>query len=69
MKSMKKQDAELTQKNQNLKETYEAESKRTSELEKQRVYVQTKQYIEEAAKKIGFVYPDEIVLKPKNEDQ
>lgn len=69
MKDMKKKDTELTQKSQNLQETYEAESNRTSELEKQRVYVQTKQYIEEAAKKLGFVYPDEIVLKPKNDNQ
>ena len=46
---------------------YEEESERTSELEKQRVYVQTKEYIEEAARKLGFVYPDEIILKPKKD--
>ncbi|MDE7431511.1 MAG: septum formation initiator family protein [Lachnospiraceae bacterium] len=46
-------------------ETYEKESERTKELEEQRVYVQTKKYIEEAAKKLGFVYPDELILKPK----
>lgn len=45
-------------------EAYEAESERTVELEEQRVYVQTKKYIEESAKKLGFVYPDELILKP-----
>ena len=35
------------------------------ELEEYRVYVQTKQYIEEIAKqKLGLVNPDEILLKP-----
>lgn len=45
-------------------EAFEEESERTEELEEQRVYVQTKKYIEESAKKLGFVYPDELVLKP-----
>lgn len=38
---------------------------RARELEEYRVYVQTKQYIEEIAKqKLGLVNPDEILLKP-----
>lgn len=49
-------------------EEYENESERTSELEEQRVYVQTKKYVEEEAKKLGFVYPDEIILKPLPKD-
>lgn len=56
----KKKDEELKVK----QEAYEEESKRTMELEEQRVYVQTKKYIEESAKKLGFVYPDELILKP-----
>ena len=48
-------------------EAFDKESERTNELEEQRVYVQTKKYIEEAAKKLGFVYPDELVLKPKQD--
>ena len=34
-----------------------------------RVYVQTKQYIEEVAKqKLGLVKPDEVLLKPRPKD-
>ena len=60
----KTKDIELAAK----EEEYEKESERTSELEEQRVYVQTKKYVEEEAKKIGFVYPDEIILKPLPKD-
>ena len=43
----------------------EKEEQRAMELEEQRVYVQTKQYIEKLAKeKLGLVNPDEILLKP-----
>ena len=48
-------------------EAYDEENKRTEELESQRVYVQTKKYVEESAKKLGFVYPDEIIFKPIEE--
>ena len=44
----------------------EVVQKEAEELEERRVYVQTKKYVEEIAKKIGFVYPDEIVYKPQN---
>jgi len=38
---------------------------RARKLEEYRIYVQTKQYIEEVAKeKLGLVYPDETILKP-----
>ena len=41
------------------------EESRALELEEYRVYVQTKQYIEEVAKqKLGLVKPGEILLKP-----
>lgn len=35
-------------------------------LEERKVYVQTKKYVEEVAKKIGYVYQDEIIYKPEN---
>ncbi len=45
----------------------EEESKRAEELEEERKYVQTKEYIKEVAKeKLGLVDPDEILLKPGN---
>ncbi len=58
----RRKDSELIARQQQ----YEEESRRTEALEEQRVYVQTKKYVEEEAKKIGFVYPDEIILKPEN---
>ena len=39
--------------------------RREQSLEEERIYVQTKEYIEKVAKeKLGLVYPDEILLKP-----
>lgn len=44
------------------------EEQRTKELEERKIYVQTKQYIEEVAKeKLGLVMPDEILLKPSED--
>lgn len=69
------QTVQLSEKN----ETYQArlaaveaelaqESARALSLEEQRIYVQTKQYIEEQAKsKLGLVNPDEILLKPSGD--
>ncbi len=48
-----------------LSRQVEAEKERAKELEEKRVFVQTKQYIEQVAKeKLGLVNPDEILLKP-----
>lgn len=50
---------------ENLQAKLDKEQQRSKELEEYRVYVQTKQYIEEVAKqKLGLVKPDEILLKP-----
>lgn len=50
---------------ENLQAQLDKEERRAKELEEYRVYVQTKQYIEEVAKqKLGLVNPDEILLKP-----
>lgn len=63
--SMKKKDLEYQAKEESLMRQVELEEKRAQELEEYRVYVQTKQYIEEVAKqKLGLVKPDEILLKP-----
>ncbi len=54
------------QKEESLKKQIEAEIERSSELEEYEKYVQTRKYIEEVAKeKLGLVYDDEIILKPK----
>ncbi len=49
----------------NLEAQVDKEKERSAGLEEYRVYVQTKQYVEEVAKqKLGLVKPDEILLKP-----
>lgn len=63
--SMKKKDLEYQIREQTLNQQVEKEKNRAAELEEYRIYVQTKQYIEEIAKqKLGLVKPDEILLKP-----
>lgn len=50
---------------ENLQAQLDREKDRAGDLEERRIYVQTKQYIEEVAKqKLGLVNPDEILLKP-----
>jgi cell division protein FtsB len=48
-----------------LQSEIDKEEKRTLELEELRVYVKTMKYVEERAKQLGLVYPDEIIYKPK----
>ena len=51
---------------ENLNRQVEEEKERVRQLEEQRIYVQTKEYIEKVAKeKLGLVNPDEILLKPE----
>ena len=53
---------------ENLEVQKQKELERKADLEERKVYVQTKQYIEEVAKeKLGLVNPDEILLKPSND--
>lgn len=67
--SMEKKVMEYQAREESLMRQVENEQKRAAELEERRVYVQTKQYIEEVAKqKLGLVKPDEILLKPKPKD-
>lgn len=63
--SMKKKDLEYQAREEALMAQVAKEENRSKELEEYRIYVQTKQYIEEVAKqKLGLVKPDEILLKP-----
>ena len=44
----------------------QAEQERTKELQEYSKYVKTKKYIEEVAReKLGLIYEDEIIFKPK----
>ena len=63
--SMRKKELEYQIREEALEKQKTEEENRARELEAYRVYVQTKQYIEEIAKqKLGLVNPDEILLKP-----
>lgn len=61
---LKEKNNQLEAKEIELQEQLQNEETRSLELEEKRVYVQTKQYVEEMAKKLGLVYPDEIIFKP-----
>ena len=63
--TLREKDLDYQIKEEELTRQLEEESKRAEELEEQRIYVQTKEYIEKVAKeKLGLVNPDEILLKP-----
>lgn len=58
--------AQLQQKEEQLKQQLTEEQTRAQELEEQRIYVKTKKYVEDVAKQLGLVYPNEIIYKPNN---
>lgn len=63
--TISKKDAEYRMKEEQLMAQKQEEEERAASLEERRIYVQTKQYIEEVAKeKLGLVNPGEILLKP-----
>ena len=63
--TLKEKEREYELRLENLQAQVDKEEERSKKLEEYRVYVQTKQYIEEVAKqKLGLVNPDEILLKP-----
>lgn len=63
--SLKDKDLVYQLKEENLYEQLRKEEARQEELEERRIYVQTKEYIQEVAKeKLGLVNPNEILLKP-----
>ena len=65
--SLKAKEAQYTEREKALERQLEEQEERAADLEEERVYVQTKQYIEKIAKeKLGLVNPDEIVIKPKD---
>lgn len=50
-----------------LQAQIDKEQKRAQEVEEYKNYVASKEYIEGVAKdKLGLVYPNEVVFKPKN---
>ena len=55
--------AELKEREARLIELLNNEELRKLELEDEEAYIQTTKYIEEKAKSIGYVYPDEIIFR------
>ena len=63
--ALRQKDLSYQIKEENLNRMLAEEQERAKWLEEQRIYVQTKEYIEKVAKeKLGLVNPDEILLKP-----
>lgn len=63
-RALQQKDQVYAAQEQQLQERIAEEQKRTGELQEQKIYVQTKEYIEKIAKeKLSLVYPDEILFK------
>ena len=60
-----RENEELETKKAALEEKLEEQLERKDELENEKELIRTKQYIEEKARAIGYIYPDEIVFKEK----
>ena len=54
---------ELEKRKERLETLLSDEDLRQQALEDEEVYVKTKEFIEEKARSIGYVYPDEIIFK------
>lgn len=62
--NLQKKQEVYAQKEQQLQEQIDAETKRSEEIEEYRKYTQTQKYVEEVAKeKLGLVNENEIIFK------
>ena len=57
---------ELSVRSERLDQQIEEQKHRQAELDDDEEYVKTREYIEEKAKAIGYVYPDEIIFKQED---
>ncbi len=67
IEASKDEKAGLYKAEQQLQEQLKAEEDKSKELEERKIYVKTKMYIEEMAKKLGLVYPDELIYRPSED--
>lgn len=58
-----RKNSELEKRRERLEQLIAEEEQRRTDLEDEEVYVRTRKYIEEKAKSIGYVYPDEIIFR------
>ena len=64
--SVRRKNQELEARRDRLNERIAEQEARQTELDDDEAYVKTKEYIEERAKSIGYVYPDEIIFKKED---
>ena len=65
---VKAKDDEYAAREQELKQEYEEETQRASEIDDLETYMQSSEYIEDVAKsKLGLTYKNEIIFKEKKE--
>ena len=56
---------ELKAQESKLQKKYEKELQLSEELKEREEYVKTDSYIEEMARKLGLLYPNEVIIKPE----
>ena len=61
--SVRRKNQELAARKERLEAQIAEQEARQAELDDDEAYVKTKEYIEEKAKSIGYVYPDEIIFR------
>ncbi len=61
--SVRRRNAQLEERKKRLEALITAEQERSEELSEEAIYIQTQKFIEEKAKSIGYVYPDEIIFR------
>lgn len=55
--------SELREQESKLKQQYQAELDLSQELKDKEAYVKTDEYVEEMARRLGLLYPNEIIFK------
>ena len=56
---------ELKAQERKLQKKYEKELQLSEDLKEREEYVKTDSYIEEMARKLGLLYPNEVIIKPE----
>ena len=56
---------ELKAQESKLQKKYEKELQLSEELKEREEYVKADSYIEEMARKLGLLYPNEVIIKPE----
>ena len=56
----------LKEQESKLQKQYEKELQLSEELKDQESYVKTDDYVEEMARRLGLLYPNEVIFKPED---